>query len=90
MRVWWQLGKFINLTTPILVKLLIIYLNSWGRTESDHKSDRKLKVYLDGRDFGVCKLLHKSANIELVNTQMCAGGVKGEILMKTEIIERLT
>jgi secreted trypsin-like serine protease len=50
----------------------------WGRTEKSKKSDRKLKVEVDGVDLNTCKRTYNTIGVNLKPTQFCAGGVEGE------------
>ncbi|KAL9692306.1 hypothetical protein quinque_015970 [Culex quinquefasciatus] len=50
----------------------------WGYTESNYSSEVKLKVSLDVMNHNRCVKVYKSADIRLQDTQLCAGGKKGE------------
>ncbi|KAL9703847.1 hypothetical protein quinque_007365 [Culex quinquefasciatus] len=50
----------------------------WGITESNYSSEVKLKVSLDVMNHNRCVRVYKSADIRLRDTQLCAGGKKGE------------
>uniref|UniRef100_A0A8D8F1R6 Serine protease easter n=3 Tax=Culex pipiens TaxID=7175 RepID=A0A8D8F1R6_CULPI len=50
----------------------------WGITESNFTSEVKLKVSLDVINHNRCVRVYKSADIRLRDTQLCAGGKKGE------------
>lgn len=60
------------------------YVNSrghaagWGNTENGTASKVKLKVELEVKDLRGCANIYRPAGIALKDTQMCAGGVKGE------------
>ncbi|KFB44071.1 serine protease 14 [Anopheles sinensis] len=49
----------------------------WGRTETGHASQVKMKVDLIVQSLEECKLLYKRLNASLVDTQMCVGGMDG-------------
>lgn len=42
------------------------------------KSDVKLKVEVDGFNFDKCKNLYRVTKIDLIQSQLCAGGKEGE------------
>jgi hypothetical protein len=50
----------------------------WGRTETKAKSERKLKVQVDGVDLNQCAYKYSSINVNLQQTQVCAGGLEGQ------------
>lgn len=50
----------------------------WGKTEVSNKSDLKLKVQIKGVPKSECSAVYARENINIINSQICAGGVKGE------------
>ncbi|EAT48927.1 AAEL000037-PA [Aedes aegypti] len=54
------------------------YAAGWGNTESGSASTVKLKVQLEVKDFRECAGSYQRAGINLLDTQLCAGGVKGQ------------
>ncbi|XP_053693183.1 CLIP domain-containing serine protease B4-like [Sabethes cyaneus] len=50
----------------------------WGRTETASASDVKLKVELDITDMNRCSAVYRPSGLTLRDTQLCAGGKKGE------------
>lgn len=54
------------------------YNFSWGRTETGQKSNRKLKVAIDGVDLNQCKKVYSAINVNLREGQICAGGTEGQ------------
>lgn len=54
------------------------YAAGWGRTESGRSSNVKLKVQLEVRDRKSCANVYRSAGIVLRDTQLCAGGTRGQ------------
>ncbi|KFB35197.1 serine protease 14 [Anopheles sinensis] len=47
----------------------------WGRTETGHASQVKMKVDLIVQSLEECKLLYESKGASLMDTQMCVGGM---------------
>lgn len=50
----------------------------WGRTENNTSSNLKLKVELEFKDLNSCSTTYRSSGVALRETQMCAGGKKGQ------------
>lgn len=66
-----------NLRNLILDRTPLV-VTGFGKTEVRAKSDIKLKVEVDGFNFDKCKELYEVTNLNLIPTQLCAGGKKGE------------
>lgn len=49
----------------------------WGKTDFDNNSDVKLKVNLKRIDMNLCMEMYHTLNVELIESQMCAGGEDG-------------
>lgn len=54
------------------------YAAGWGRTESGNKSNVKLKVQLEVKDPRSCANVYRATGVVVKDTQMCAGGVRGQ------------
>lgn len=54
------------------------YAVGWGKTETGHASQVKLKVDLIVQSLEMCKQLYKRYGTSLVDTQMCVGGMAGK------------
>lgn len=52
-------------------------VTGWGTTEDGYSSPLKLKAGVDGWRFDVCRQKYATKNIQLQDTQMCAGGQEG-------------
>ncbi|XP_055546193.1 CLIP domain-containing serine protease B4-like [Wyeomyia smithii] len=50
----------------------------WGRTETASSSQVKLKVELDITDLARCSSIYRPSGLSIRDTQLCAGGKKGE------------
>uniref|UniRef100_C6ZQY3 CLIP domain-containing serine protease n=1 Tax=Ochlerotatus triseriatus TaxID=7162 RepID=C6ZQY3_OCHTR len=50
----------------------------WGRTETASASNVKLKVELELQDLASCANIYRPSGITLRDTQICAGGVRGQ------------
>ncbi|KAL9703849.1 hypothetical protein quinque_007367 [Culex quinquefasciatus] len=50
----------------------------WGYTETDQRSNVKLKVTLDVLDHKKCVDVYRSSRVALRDTQLCAGGKEGK------------
>lgn len=57
--------------TELNKKLIVA---GWGRTLVSKRSPTKLKVIIPPFDFSVCREMYANRNINLVESQMCAGG----------------
>jgi len=49
----------------------------WGKTETASSSKRKLKVSIDAYSNAACQRVYSSSNIEIIDSQICAGGDPG-------------
>ncbi|XP_062563418.1 CLIP domain-containing serine protease B4-like [Armigeres subalbatus] len=54
------------------------YAAGWGRTETNKRSSIKLKVQLEVTDPRTCANVYRPTGITLRDTQICAGGVRGQ------------
>lgn len=50
----------------------------WGKTETVSQSQRKLKVTIAGTTAQSCNNVYSKQGVSIVNSQVCAGGIKGE------------
>jgi len=49
----------------------------WGKTETASSSKRKLKVAIDGYSNADCQRIYSTSNIQIIDSQICAGGDPG-------------
>ena len=54
------------------------FVGGWGKTETESQSQYKLYVDVNGVDPAACNQKYSVANIQLKDTQICAGGVIGK------------
>jgi secreted trypsin-like serine protease len=50
----------------------------WGKTETASASNIKLYVDVDGVGGNQCNQVYRSEGVQIVNSQICAGGVPGK------------
>lgn len=53
-------------------------VSGWGKTEDGFASARKLKVNVDGVSRNDCQNMYNLENVEVVSSQICAGGQNGQ------------
>lgn len=63
-----RVANFVNQTLSVA---------GWGQTESRSSSTRKLKVNIDGTSNADCQKKYKIKNVEIHESQICAGGELG-------------
>ncbi|KAF7276799.1 hypothetical protein GWI33_009770, partial [Rhynchophorus ferrugineus] len=52
------------------------YISGWGKTETADSSSIKMKLSLPPFDYEECQRKFKLLNLEIDDTQICAGGEK--------------
>lgn len=56
---------------------IVMDVSGWGKTEVSSASAKKLKAAVEGVALDQCRKVYSGQNIDLLNSQLCAGGKEG-------------